>query len=156
MKYRHIILSAVAVLSNIFYGQAQKIKDFEVTDLTLEVREGYINVDMDIDLTDVNVKGTQVVVLTPCITNGPDTLKLKSIGVYGRNRRIFYQRNNDIKPTDKKDETYTPSDIRDGIINYSTSAHFMNWMDGCSLTVIRTDFGCCGRSASEYLPCSVY
>lgn len=147
MKYRHIILSAVAVLSNIFYGQAQKIEDFEVTDLTLEVRDGYINVDMEIDLTDVNVKGTQVVVLTPCITNGPDTLKLKSIGVYGRNRRIFYQRNDDIKPTDKKDETYTPSDIRDAVINYSTSAHFMNWMDGCSLTVIRTDFGCCGRSA---------
>lgn len=147
MNYRYIILSALAVIFNVICGHAQKIDDFEVTDLTLEVRDGYINLDMDIDLTDVNVKGTQVVVLTPCITNGPDTLKLKSIGVYGRNRRIFYQRNDDIKPTDKKDETYTPADIREGIIRYSTSAHFMNWMDGCSLSLVRTDFGCCGKSA---------
>ena len=147
MNYRHIILSALAVLFNVVCGHAQKIDDFEVTDLTLEVRDGYINLDMEIDLTDVNVKGTQVVVLTPCITNGPDTLKLKSIGVYGRNRRIFYQRNDDIKPTDKKDETYTPAEIREGVIRYSTSAHFMNWMDGCSLSLVRTDFGCCGKSA---------
>ena len=137
----------MAVLFNLVCGHAQNIDDFEVTDLTLEVRDGYINVDMDIDLTDVNVKGTQVVVLTPCIINGTDTLRLKSIGVYGRNRRIFYQRNDDIKPTDKKDETYSPADIRDGLIDYRTSAHYMNWMDGCSLSVIRTDFGCCGKSA---------
>lgn len=147
MNNRYIFLSALAVLLNVLCVNAQKINDFEVTDLTMEVRDGYINVDMEIDLSDVSIKGTQVVVLTPCITNGSDTLMLKSIGVYGRNRRIFYQRNDDLKPTDKKDEMYKPADIRDGVINYSTSAHFLNWMDGCSLSVIRTDFGCCGKSA---------
>lgn len=147
MNYKYIIISAVAILSGFFTVYAQNIDDVEVTDLTMEVREGYINVDMSIDLTDLNVKGTQVVVLTPCILNGSDTLMLKSIGVYGRNRRVFYQRNAEMKPTDKKDDTFKPSDIRNDVISYSTSANFAPWMDGCSLSVIRTDFGCCGKSA---------
>lgn len=147
MNCRYIFLSFLAVLINTVTGNAQKINEFEVTDLTLEVRDGYINVDMEIDLTDLSVKTTQVVLLTPCITNGTDTLLLKSVGVYGRNRRIFYQRNDGLTPTDKKDETYKPSDIRDGVIDYSTSANFLSWMDGCSLSVIRTDYGCCGKSA---------
>ena len=146
MEFKHILSFAAAALSGIFTAQAQNINDVEVTDLTMEIREGYINVDMSLDLTDLHVKGTQVVVLTPCIVNGPDTLMLKSIGVYGRNRRVFYQRNADARPTDKKDDAFKPSDIRGDIINYSTSADFMEWMDGCSLSVIRKDFGCCGKS----------
>ena len=54
MNFRYILLTAMAVLFNLVCGHAQNIDDFEVTDLTLEVRDGYINVDMDIDLTDVN------------------------------------------------------------------------------------------------------
>lgn len=146
MDFKHILSFAAAALSGIFTAQAQNINDVEVTDLTMEIREGYINVDMSLDLTDLHVKGTQVVVLTPCIVNGPDTLMLKSIGVYGRNRRVFYQRNADARPTDKKDDAFKPSDIRGDIITYSTSADFMEWMDGCSLSVIRKDFGCCGKS----------
>ena len=46
MNCRYIFLSFLAVLINTVTGNAQKINEFEVTDLTLEVRDGYINVDM--------------------------------------------------------------------------------------------------------------
>ncbi len=129
-----------------FAAHAQDIKDVEIKDLTLEVRDGYLNVDMDLDLSELHVKGTQVVVLTPRIIKGADTLLLKSVGVYGRNRRIFYQRNEDVRPTDRRDDVFTPSEVRNDIIDYAASVGFMEWMDGCSLSLVRTDYGCCGGS----------
>lgn len=116
-----------------------------MNDLIMEVRDGYLNVNMELDLTDMKVKGTQVVVLTPCIVNGKDSLLLKSVGVYGRNRRIFYQRNEDLKPTGRKDENYSTSEIRNNVIDYTASVYFADWMDGCRLTVKRVDCGCCAE-----------
>lgn len=143
---RGIILTLAAIL---FFntGHSQNIKDVDVKDFTLELKDGYLNVDIDLDMTGLDVKTTQVVVLTPCIVNGTDTLMLKSIGIYGRNRRIFYERNSDTRPTGVRDENLTPSSVRQ-IIDYNTSVVYMDWMDGCSLNLIRTDFGCCGRSAT--------
>ena len=143
---RYITSTVLALVSCFFAAHAQEIKDVQVKELTLELRDGYLNVDMDLDLTDMKVKTTQVVVLTPCIVNGKDTLHLKSVGVYGRNRRVFYERNADIKPTGRKDENYAPAEVKGDIIDYTTSVSFANWMDGCSVIVKRIDYGCCGSS----------
>ena len=146
MKFRHILISALALISNIISSQAQNKTDIDITDLTLEIRDGYINLDMSLDLSGIDIKGTQVVVLTPCIINGSEMLALKSIGIYGRNRRVFYQRNEDIRPTERKDDAYKPSDVRNNLINYSTSAYYVNWMEGCRISIIRTDYGCCDNA----------
>ena len=143
---RGLFLIVVALLS-VAAGYSQNVPEVDIKDFTLELKDdGYLNVDIDINLSELNVKTTQVVVLTPCIINGTDTLKLKSVGVYGRNRRIFYQRNEQNKPTGATDINITPSDTRD-ILTYNTSVVFMDWMDGCSLKLLRTDYGCCGQSA---------
>lgn len=139
-------LTVLALVSCLFAAHAQEIKDVQIKDLTLELRDGYLNVDMDLDLTDMKVKTTQVVVLTPCIVNGKDTLHLKSVGIYGRNRRVFYERNADIKPTGRRDDNFAPSEVKGDILDYATSVSFANWMDGCSLIVKRIDYGCCGSS----------
>ena len=95
---RVFTLVAVALLS-VCATRAQDIPEVEIVDFSLELRDGYLNVDVDIDLSNLDVKNTQVVVLTPKVINGADTLQLKSVGIYGRNRRIYYERNEDIKPT---------------------------------------------------------
>ena len=142
---RALFLIVVALLS-VCVGYSQNLPNVDIKDFTLELKDdGYLNVDIDINLSELNVKTTQVVVLTPCIINGADTLKLKSVAVYGRNRRIFYQRNEQDKPTGAEDINLTPSDTRD-VVTYNTSVVFMDWMDGCSLKLLRTDYGCCGNS----------
>lgn len=145
MKMKRFLLSALTVLSCMASVHAQSIKGIEVKELTMELRDGYLDVDMDLDLSDLKVKGTQVVVLTPCIINGSDSLMLKSVGVYGRNRRVFYQRNADAKPTGGRDRDLDPSELGN-IIEYRESVGFLQWMDGCRLTVLRMDYGCCGSS----------
>ena len=144
---KRIISLYTAVILSLCYGHSQSMKDMYIEDLTLELMtDGNLRVDIDLDLSNLEVKNTQVVTFTPSIVNGRDTLMLKSIGVYGRNRRIFYERNESEKPTGKNDINLSPSEAR-GLVTYSTTVRFMDWMDGCSLMLERTDFGCCGQSA---------
>lgn len=143
---RLIIIPLAAILS-VFAGHSQNMMDVNIDDYTLELKDdGHLYLDIDIDLSELDVKATQVVVLTPAVINDSDTLFLKSVAVYGRNRRIFYMRNEDEKPTDKRDINLVPSQTRD-IITYRTSVAFLDWMDGCKVELFRTDYGCCGESA---------
>lgn len=141
---RVISLVAIALFTT-FAGYAQDIPNVDIKDFTLELKDGYLNVDIDIDLSQLDIKTTQVVVLTPKIVKDADTLRLKSIGVYGRNRRIYYERNEDIKPTNAGDIDLTTSETVD-IIRYSTTVAFTEWMNGCSVQLARRDYGCCGHS----------
>ena len=136
----------MAVLMSVFNSHSQNTKDVNIKDYTLELKEsGYLNLDIDVDLSHLKMKTTQVVVLTPAIINGADTLMMKSIGIYGRNRRIFYLRNEDEKPTGVSDINIRYSQTSE-MINYNASIPFLNWMDGCKVELVRTDFGCCGQS----------
>ena len=126
-------------------GYAQDTNGVEIKDFTLELKsDGNLSVDIDIDLSNLNIKTTQVVVITPVIVNGNTSQELKSVAVYGRNRRIYYLRNEDERPTTQRDVVLTSGDTRD-IIVYSTSVLFSDWMDGCSLNLVRKDYGCCGE-----------
>ena len=143
---KRIIILIIAASLPLFSAFAQTIKDMGITDYTLELKkDGEFCVDIDLDLTHLNIRNTQVMVLTPCIINGKDTLMLKSIGVYGRNRRIFYERNEKDKPTGTNDIALSSSEAN-GIIRYSTSVSFQRWMDGCIVKLRRIDYGCCGKS----------
>jgi tetratricopeptide (TPR) repeat protein len=137
---------ATLALFTLYMGYSQEIPDVQIVDYTLELTDDkQFNIDVDIDLSQLKVKTTQVVVLTPYIKSGDNALKLKSVAVYGRNRRIYYRRNEDIKPTVAGDITLTTSEARD-IVSYSTTVPFVDWMDGCSVDICRNDFGCCGHS----------
>lgn len=139
-----VISLVVVALFTAYVGYAQDMQDVDVKDLKLELKEGYLNLDIDIDLSQLDIKTTQVVVLTPKVINGADTLKLRSVGVYGRNRRIYYERNEDIKPTNDGDIDIVASQLQD-MVSYSSSAVYMDWMNGCRVELERTDYGCCGH-----------
>ena len=138
------IFLTIALALTVFTGFAQNNQKVDIKDFTLELKEdGNLNVDIDIDFSQLKIKTYQVVVLTPVIVNGSNIHELKSIAVYGRNRRIYYTRNQDEKPTKSDDVILTPKEAED-VVKYNTSVYFANWMDGCRVELLRTDFGCCG------------
>ena len=53
----------------------------------------YLTVEMDFDLTELDVDANRAVLLTPRLVNGTDSLDLPSIGIYGRRRYYYYIRN---------------------------------------------------------------
>lgn len=144
---KRLIFLTVCILSTLTGLNAQKIQHIDVNDYTLELKEdGILNLDLEVDLSQLNIKTTQVVVLTPSIINGKDTLLLKSVGIYGRNRKIFYLRNEQDKPTGVDDIDVDASEVSDSL-SYNASVAFMDWMNGCKVELTRIDFGCCGESS---------
>ena len=73
--------------------QAQEIDGVSVRNVTMDRNGAYMAVDMDVDLSALEVDGNRAVLLTPRIANGADTLSLASIGIYGRRRYLYYIRN---------------------------------------------------------------
>ena len=143
---KKLIIIPLAIVLSIFAGHSQNTNDVKINDYTLELKDnGYLDLDIDIDLSELKIKTTQAVVLTPVIVNGTNSLMLKSVGIYGRNRKIFYLRNEDSKPTGSDDINLSSSEISD-VIEYNASVAFLDWMDGCKVELIRKDFGCCGQS----------
>ena len=140
-----VISLIVAVLFSVSISYAQDMPNVDIKDFTLELKDGILNLDIDFDLSALDAKTTQVVVLTPKVIKGADTLQLKSIGVYGRNRRIYYQRNEHIKPTHPGDIDLTTAEVQD-MVSYKSSVAFMDWMNGCRVELVRRDYGCCGHN----------
>ncbi len=138
----------VATTLTIVTSHAQEAKDVDIKDFTFELKDnGNLSVDIDIDFTRLNIKTTQMVVLTPIIVNGDNSQTLRSIAVYGRNRRIYYLRNSDEKPTSTTDIELTRTEARD-VVAYNTTTYFADWMEGCSIELLRTDYGCCGTPST--------
>lgn len=138
------IFLTIALSLTLITGYAQNNKEVDIKDYTLELKDnGNLSVNIDVDFSKLNIKSTQVVVLTPIIVNGDNTHELQSIAVYGRNRRIYYLRNEAEKPTTSDDVALTPKEA-EGVFTYNTAVYFADWMNGCRLELLRKDYGCCG------------
>lgn len=131
-------------------------------------REGrYLDIDMSVDLAPLRVASNQAVLLTPVLANGVDSMRLPSIGIYGKHRYIYYQRNSGGDMLSGSDEiTYKASDKPDAVA-YSHQVEYADWMDGASLTLRRAEYGCCrtltaegeqsvGKFADRFFPTLVY
>jgi hypothetical protein len=133
------VLPTIALTLTLSVGYAQNPQEVDIKDYTLQLHDdGNLSIDIDIDFSALDIKTTQVVVLTPIIVNGDNSHELKSIAVYGRNRRIYYLRNEEQRPTTAEDVILTAKEAK-GTVGYNTSIYFAAWMDGCRVELLRTD-----------------
>ena len=130
-----------AALAGITAADAQTVTGVNVYSYAMERAGDYVVVDMDIDLSQLEVKGAEAVILTPHIVSDTLSVALKSIGVYGRNRDFYYQRNAELAPTSGDDLSFRNKKTPETIA-YHAVVPFEQWMDGCQLVFERTDCGC--------------
>jgi outer membrane protein OmpA-like peptidoglycan-associated protein len=138
---RRFIIMMTAVLAGVGVANAQTLNGVNVESYTMERAGNFVVVDMDIDISQLDVKGSEAVVLTPHIVRDTLSVALKSVGVYGRNRDFYYQRNESLSPTADSDLEYRNSKAPD-MVTYHAVVPFEEWMDGCQLVFERTDCGC--------------
>lgn len=113
-------------------------------------RDGrYLTVDMDVDLTALDVDANRAVLLTPRLVNGTDSLDMPSIGVYGRRRYYYYVRNFGGPISGTSEKAYRTSD-KPGVVDYENMVAYEKWMDGAKLKLRRSDWGCCRSLLAEY------
>ena len=137
---RFVILLATA-LASATAVDAQTVSGVNIDDYTMERNGSFVIVDMNIDISRLEVKGTQAVVLTPRIVRGDKSLDLKPIGIYGRNRYFYYERNEELSPTQNNELEYRKRKAPKNI-HYNEVVPFEDWMDGCQLVFERKDCGC--------------
>jgi len=119
-----------------------------VSGMKMERSGGYMEVDMRLNLENLEVGGNRAVLLTPRIVNGRDSIDLPSVGIYGRRRYYYYMRNGESMLSGRDELSYKASQKPDDIA-YSKVLPYEEWMNGASLTLHRSDYGCCSTLLSE-------
>ncbi|MCH5318673.1 MAG: DUF3868 domain-containing protein [Paramuribaculum sp.] len=161
MKSKNIfrmILAAAVVSVSLQGAVAQELKQrgeaVEVTCKKSSLVRNYdeLTAKMEIDLSNVKVKANQAAVFTPMIVNGEDTLRLPGVGVYGRTRWYQFERSG-LRPITGEEEIAIRASKRQGKVNYSQTVDYDSWMNGSTLILQRTDYGCAGcKDPAEYGP----
>ena len=150
MKKTFFILIALLGMSMTIEAQNKQtvVDGVSVSDLKMERNGGYMAVEMNLDLKDLDVDGNRAVLLTPRLRGGADSLDLPSIGIYGRRRYYFYVRNGESMLTGKDEQSFKASDKPDNIV-YSNIVSYADWMNGADLSLHRSDYGCCNTLLAE-------
>lgn len=149
MKRAYLIIMASGLLSLIEPLHAQQIVEGVALDsLRLKRNGDNLSVEMDVDLGALDVESNRAVLLTPCLANGEDSLKLSSIGVYGRRRYFYYVRNGLSMLSGAEERSYRASEMP-AQVDYRAVVPYAEWMNGASLLLHREDFGCCNTLLAE-------
>lgn len=151
MKKIYCMIIALLGMGTVAQAQttAQTVVDgVSVGDLKMERNGGYMAVDMTLGLKDLDVDGNRAVLLTPRLVNGGDSLDLQSVGIYGRRRYYFYVRNGESMLSGKDEKSFKASEKPDEIA-YHNIVSYADWMDGATLSLRRSDYGCCHTLLAE-------
>lgn len=118
----------------------------EITNPSMSRSGRKVTVSMGLAFRGLEVRRTGAAVLVPMIVNGADTLRLPSVGIYGRTNWYMSRRNDrlplgggEVYRTMVYDEALEP-------VDYSCRVDYDDWMDGSELIVERRDYGCAGCS----------
>lgn len=136
-----MILAAMLAISGMLLS-AKDISPVGIDSLSYDRHGDFMVVNMDIDLTKVDVVSSRAQIITPMIVSAHgDTVTLPSLGVYGRSRYINYQRRHNAALS-QGDEAVFQSHDRPATYDYMASVPYRQWMDNSRLLVRRSLYGC--------------
>lgn len=151
------ILAGVIIGVTSFGAIAKEVKSLDqmnviCTKTSLVRNFDELTAKMTMNLSDVKVKSKEAAVFTPMIVNGEDTLRLPGVGIYGRSMWYYFQRNKKM-PVTGEGEISLRADEKSVEIKYSQTVEYESWMNGSTLILERTDYGCAGcMSPLAYAP----
>lgn len=153
MKRMIFTLAILLSIGNMSVGVAQNTEDI-IPGVSIENfnmnRDGkYLTIKMDVDLTVLDVDANRAVLLTPRLVNGADSLDLPSIGIYGRRRYYYYVRNGISTISGESEKSFQASKKPERL-EYNNLIPYEDWMNGATLKVHRSDWGCCQTILAQY------
>lgn len=153
MKRTIFILATLLGIGNMSGAVAQNreniIPGVSIENFDMNRNGKYLTVEMDVDLTALDVDANRAVLLTPRLVNGADSLDLPSIGIYGRRRYYYYVRNGISTISGESEKSFRLSKKPERL-EYDNLVFYEDWMNGATLKVHRSDWGCCQAILAEY------
>lgn len=108
-------------------------------------REGRtLTLTMDLDFSELKLKSNRAVLFQPVFKNGEKQEQLQSIGIYGRNRYYYYQRNNKAFEGTQDGLIFQKKELPQ-TLSYKVELPYQAWMDGAKLYVGDQLIGCCNK-----------
>ena len=125
------------------------VPDISIVYYQIEHSDKYMNVEINMDLSELKVRSNRAILLVPRLVNGSDSLELPSIGIYGRDRHYIYTRNGISTLSDEDELSFTAKD-KPASVSYNNLVSYADWMNGSTLKLYRSDWGCCKTKVAEY------
>ena len=129
-------------------ASAQEHCGLPLPDASMQRNAGLMTVDLEMNLADFNLEGYRVALFTPAIVGESDSLLLRPVGIYSRNRWYQYLRSGD-GPVGGAEEIPIRWSERPDVLNYSETVPYADWMNGAQLVLLRQDFACCREMIFE-------
>ena len=145
---KKIFLVMAALAGFVTFADAQSISDVAVSGVRMIKDGSNMNVDMNIDLSKIDVKNNASLHIYPVIKNGADSVELAPIGVYGRGRYINYLRRGESVFQDLGETVYKEGK-QPSVFEYSATVPYKSWMDGSQIIMNKKTCGCCQDLLSE-------
>ena len=147
MKRFFAILTALFCLAE---ADAQAIFNGDVTikDFSFKRNGDYMYLDMNIDLSSLDVHNNRATLLSPFIVNGDQAVDLHSIGIYGRRRYFTYVRN-DWSTLGKEGDMIIKEKECPDVIKYKASIPYEEWLNGAMVVIGNRTYGCCNKILDE-------
>ncbi len=122
---------------------AAPAKGLRADSLAINRDGAYLTVNLDLDIEDLKVSSNRAKVITPRLVNGADSLELSPIGLYGRRRYYYYERNfPSTMIAGPRERVFRRSEAPDTVA-YRAVIPYEEWMNGAALTVSTCEYGCC-------------
>lgn len=140
MKTRTILLSLL--LSGVFQTKAQDLPCAS----SISIEEGRLNVSMQMNVTDFELKSCETLIITPYVVADADTIRLHPSAIYGRRNYIQYERGNF---TDGIPAQYVYRAGKPASITYEESLQTKDGVKdaSCGFTMLR--YGCAHTTTGD-------
>ena len=122
---------------------AQRILNgqIEIKDLNIARNEGNLFISMRMDVTALDVKSDEEIILTPALKSSEETfVNLPAVRINGRNRYYHHLRNDKLA-----DEPYFYRTGKVDEIHYQAMTPYAEWMDNASVVMGEDLCGCCSE-----------
>ena len=150
MKRFFALYSIVASILAVTTVSAQDVvttKDSRVSNFEVSRANGKLTIDMDIDISTLDIGSDETFVITPVIINGSNIEKLAAIEVMGRRAYLYSQRNDAQTVTDnpfysqRKAKRAERKAGQKQSVEYNATTNFAEWMRGGK---VQLNMGSCG------------
>lgn len=120
----------------------------EVRNLEVKRNGNNVAIDLDIDISKLDIGADETLILTPVIEKNGRSMELPSVEIMGRRAYMYYLRNDEVPVTSDPfyaDRVAKRAERKAGqkqLVAYSTTVGFEEWMRGGTVTVKRGSCGC--------------
>ena len=150
------LLVASILFPTILSAQSQVQDASSAPGIRMSRKADRMDISVRLNMETIEVGNNSLVTLTPMIVSDSDTLSLSTVGLYGRRRWFYYERNQKHIPDAFKDVNFRKNDIPESF-TWEEEVAYSDWMRGAQLQILRCRFGCCNQPVEEdYIPLGTY